>query len=146
MNQTYQEFLEESTNTVKAKRNLGKIILFSTYFVVWIVAMIIFWQINGPLSSAGIDIILRWVLLPLLLLVSTVTVADNNYWGRWNWLCVIVAAVTFATVPHIEFTEELGIATYAFYFPNLMYMAVGIIISVCGIGIGTLMNKKKTIQ
>lgn len=34
MNQTYQEFLEESTNTVKAKRNLGEIILFSTYFII----------------------------------------------------------------------------------------------------------------
>ncbi len=146
MNQTYQEFLEESTNTVKAKRNLGKIILFSTYFVVWIVAMIIFWQIKGPLPSAGIDIILRWVLLPFLLFVSTLTVADNNYWGRYNWLCVIVAAVTFATVPHIEFMVENNTATYTFCFPNLLYMVVGIIVSVCGIGIGTLWNKKKSNQ
>ena len=37
MNQTYQEFLEESTNTVKAKRNLGKIILISTYFIIIII-------------------------------------------------------------------------------------------------------------
>ena len=34
MKHTYQEFLEESTNTVNAKRNLSKIILISTYFVV----------------------------------------------------------------------------------------------------------------
>ena len=44
MKQTYQEFLEESTNTVKAKRNLGKIILLSTYFVIWVVATIVFWK------------------------------------------------------------------------------------------------------
>ena len=34
MKQTYHEFLEESTNTVKAKNNLSKIIILSTYFVV----------------------------------------------------------------------------------------------------------------
>lgn len=141
MNQTYQEFLEESTNTVKAKRDLGKIILFSTYFIVWVVAMIIFWQIKEPMTS-GLDITLRWILLPVLLFVSTVIVAKNNYWGKGNWFCVIGAAITFLTVPYAEFIEEMGKATFTFRFPNLMYMVVGILISICGIGIGTLWNKK----
>lgn len=141
MNQTYQEFLEESTNTVKAKRNLGKIILLSTYFIIWVVAMIIFWLTKGPMTS-GLDIILRWILLPLLLLVSTVTVAKNDYWGKGNWFCVIGAAITFLTVPYTEFVEKMDTATFIFRFPNLMYMVVGIMVSVCGIGIGTIWKKK----
>lgn len=141
MNQTYQEFLEESTNTVKAKRNLGEIILFSTYFIIWVVAMIIFWQTKGLMAS-GFDITLRWILLPLLLLVSTVTVAKNDYWGKGNWFCVIGAAITFLTVPYTEFVEEMGTATFTFRFPNLMYMVVGIIVSIFGIGIGTFWKKK----
>ena len=47
MKQTYQEYLEESTNTVQAKRNLGKIILFSTYFIVWIFAWIYTRTVSG---------------------------------------------------------------------------------------------------
>ena len=141
MNQTYHEFLEESTNTVKAKRNLGEIILFSTYFIIWVVAMIIFWQTKGLMAS-GFDITLRWILLPLLLLVSTVTVAKNDYWGKGNWFCVIGAAITFLTVPYTEFVEEMGTATFTFRFPNLMYMVVGIIVSIFGIGIGTFWKKK----
>ena len=141
MNQTYQEFLEESTNTVKAKRNLGKIILLSTYFIIWVVAMIIFWLTKGPMTS-GLDIILRWILLPLLLLVSTVTVAKNDYWGKGNWFCVIGAAITFLTVPYTEFVEKMDTVTFIFRFPNLMYMVVGIMVSVCGIGIGTIWKKK----
>ena len=42
MKQTYQEFLEESTNTVRAKNNLSKSILLATYFAVWIIAMVVF--------------------------------------------------------------------------------------------------------
>ena len=42
MNQTYQEFLAESTNTVRAKKNLGKIVILSAYFVTWILAMLLF--------------------------------------------------------------------------------------------------------
>ncbi len=143
MNQTYQEFLEESTNTVKAKRNLGKIILFSTYFIVWILAMIVFWLNKSPLLS-GLDITLRWLLLPALLLVSTVTVAKNNYWGKGNWLCVIVGAVTFLTIPYTSYVQEMDIVTITFQFPNFTYMVIGAILSACGIGLGTLWNKKKS--
>ena len=46
MKQTYQEFLEESTNTVKAKNNLSKSIILATYFVVWIIAMVVFWKMQ----------------------------------------------------------------------------------------------------
>lgn len=141
MNRTYQEFLEESTNTVKAKRNLGIIILFSAYFVIWAVAMIIFWQIKGPLTT-GLDVTFRWILLPLFLFISTVMTAKNDYWGKGNWLCVPVAAITFLTVPYTVFAEEMGVTTFTFIFPNFMYMAIGIIISVCGILTGTFWRKK----
>ena len=141
MKQTYQEFLEESTNTVKAKRNLEKIILFSTYFVIWVVAMIVFWQTKGPMTS-GLDITFRWILLPLLLFVSTMVVAKNNYWGKGNWLCIIGGIVTFLTVPYTIFVEEMGMASFTFRFPNLMYAVIGLIISICGIGIGTIWRKK----
>lgn len=141
MNRTYQEFLEESTNTVKAKRNLGIIILFSAYFVIWAVAMIIFWQIKGPLTT-GLDVTFRWILLPLFLFISTVMTAKNDYWGKGNWLCVPVAAITFLTVPYTVFSEEMGVTTFTFIFPNFMYMAIGIIISVCGILTGAFWRKK----
>ena len=39
--QTYQEFLEESTNTVKAKLRLSKTILLATCFIAWIAAMLV---------------------------------------------------------------------------------------------------------
>lgn len=142
MNQTYQEFLEESTNTVKAKKNLGKIILLSTYFIVWVVAMLIFWFITNPMLS-GLGVTLRWILLPALLLVTTVTVAKNNYWGKGNWLCVLAGAVTFLTVPYTHYLQELDMVTITFQFPNFAYMFVGAAISACGIALGTFWNKRK---
>lgn len=141
VNQTYREFLEESTNTVKAKRNLGKTILLSTYFLVWLAAMLVFWQVNGPLTT-GFDIALRWILLPLLLFAASVTVAKNDYWGNGNWFCVIGAAATFLTIPYTAYAESMVMATFTFIFPNFMYMAVGIAVSVCGLAAGMLWRKK----
>ena len=141
MNQTYQDFLEESTNTVKAKTHLGKIILLSTYFIVWVATMIVFWQTKGTMTS-GVTIALKCIVLPFLLLVATVTVAKNDYWGKGNWFCVVGAAITFLTIPYVVFAEEMGTATFTFRLPNFMYMVVGIIVSICGIGIGTFWRKR----
>lgn len=141
MKQTYQEFLEESTNTVKAKRRLEKTILFSTYFLVWTVAMVIFWQVKGPMTFEC-DVVFRWILLPFVLLVTTIFIAKNNYWGKGNWFSVLVAAITYLTVPYTRFMEESGNVTYTFRFPNLGYMLIGILVAVCGICIGSFGNKK----
>lgn len=141
MDQTYQKFLEESTNTVEAKRNLGKIILISTYFIVWVVAMLVFWQTTSSMTPE-LDIIFRRILLPFLLLILTVTVAKNDYWGKGNWFCVIVAAITFLTVPDTEYVEKMDMVTFTFLFPNFMYMVVGIIVSFCGIVLGNLWRKR----
>ena len=141
MKQTYQEFLEESTNTVKAKRNLGKIILLSTYFVIWVVATIVFWKTCGTITN-WLGIVFRWILLPSLLLVTTVTIAKNDYLGKGNWFCVLGAAVTFLTVPYAEYVEEAGLTTFSIQFPNFEYMIIGILVALCGIGIGTFLKKK----
>lgn len=145
MKQTYQEFLEESTNTVKAKRNLSKIIILSTYFVVWLVAMILFWNVTGAMNRE-LDIVLRWILLPVLLFVATVTIAKNNYFGKEKWFCILGAAITFLTVPYTQFVyiHETETATFTFKFPNVIYMIVGILIAVCGLGIGIIWRKRET--
>lgn len=140
MNQTYQDFLEESTNTVKAKKNLSKIIILSTYFVVGIIAMILFWNVAGVMARE-LDIILRWILLPVFLFILTVTVAKNNYFGKGKWLCVIGAAITFLTAPYTQFLFTQETAVFTFRFPNISYMLAGILISFCGLKVGILWNK-----
>lgn len=141
MKQTYQEYLEESTNTVKAKRRLEEIILLSTYFFVWIMAMVIFWQGKGSMTPEC-DIVFRWILLPFVLLVTTVFIARNNYWGKGNWLSVLVAAITYLTVPYSRYIEMSGNVMYTFRFPNLGYMFIGIIVAACGICGGSFWHKK----
>lgn len=138
---TYQEFLEESTNTVKAKKNLGKIILLATYFLSWATAMVVFWLAKGP-ETAVLDIVFRWLLLPLLLLASAINVAKNDYWGKGNWFCVPVAAVTFLTIPCTKFIEQAGSAMFSFQFPNPLYMLSGIVVSALGLVIGAFWRKK----
>ena len=141
MNHNYREFLEESTNTVKAKRRLEKIALFSAYFFVWSIAMVVFWLVKKPVPSE-FYVVIRWILLPLVSLATTIFIAKNNYWGKGNWFAVLIAAITYLTVPYTKFIETSGAVTYTFRFPNWGFMIIGIIVASCGIGIGSFCNRK----
>ena len=147
--QTYMEYLEETTNTVKSKRNLEKVILFSAYFLVWAIAEVVFWSVRGPITT-GCNVIFRWILLPLLTLVTTAIIVRNNYWGKANWFSVLAAAVAFLTIPYTKFVAE-GIAdanvettiSFVFKWPNFSYMAIGVFVALCGIWIGSILRDKK---
>lgn len=147
--QTYMEYLEETTNTVKSKRNLGKVILFSAYFLVWAIAEVFFWSVRSPLTTRC-DVIFRWILLPLLTLVTTAIIARNNYWGKANWFSVLAAAVTFLTIPYTKLISE-GIAdanvettiSFVFKWPNFGYMVIGVFAASCGIWIGSILRDQK---
>ena len=148
VDKNYCEFLEESTSTVKAKRKVEKIILFSTYFIVWAIALLITWLIKAPVS-ADLNLIFKWILLPLILFSGTVIVAKNDYFGKGNWFCVIAAALTFLTVPFVSYVETpqsvdgMASLAYIFIFPDFTYMLVGAVISVIGIVVGTLWKRRK---
>lgn len=102
--------------------------------------MVIFWQARGSMTFEC-DAVLRWILLPSVLLVTTIFIAKNNYWGKGNWFSVPVAAITYLTVPYIKIIEEPGYTIYTYRIPNLGYMLIGIVVAACGIYVGSLVKK-----
>lgn len=147
--QTYMEYLEESTNTVKAKKTLEKAILFSVYFLVWAIAETLFLLVKGPTAN-DCGVIFRWILLPLFTLVAAAIIARNDYWGRANWFSVLAAAVLFFATPYTRYAVEHMTAadagttvSYIFIWPNFGYMAIGALVALCGIGIGSFLRAQK---
>ena len=148
VDKNYCEFLEESTNTVNAKRRVEKNILFSAYFIVWAIALLITWLVKAPFA-ADLNFILKWIVLPLILLSGTVIVAKNDYFGKGNWFCILAAALTFLTVPFVSYVQTpqsvdgMASLAYVFIFPDFTYMLVGAILAAVGITVGTVWRKRK---
>lgn len=143
MNQTYQEFLEESTNTVKAKKNMEKATVISTYFIAWIVTMFVIWKGNISMTSS-FNIIFVWITMPLVTFILSIIIGKNKYWKKGNLFCILLATITFYVVPKTSFIVEQDIATYSVQFPNFTYMVIGFIISSIGVLIGKFFSKKNT--
>ena len=89
MNQTYQEFLEESTNTVKAKKNMEKATVISTYFIAWIVTMFVIWKGNISMTSS-FNIIFVWITMPLVTFILSIIIGKNKYWKKYYYQAYLI--------------------------------------------------------
>ena len=146
MDQNYQEFLEESTNTVKAKKNMSKVIIITAYFIIWIALMVIFWGFGSNVTK-GFETALKYTAFPLFLLIACIFTAKNDLFGKLKWLGTLIATVTFMVIPYTQskYVVINGV-TYdeiMYRSPNLIYALIGLIVSLLGLVAGTIIRKNK---
>ena len=61
----YLDYLEESTNTVRSRREQSLLILLCVYLGIWAVSVLFFWLLTGPDDAMGYGIVFLWLVLPL---------------------------------------------------------------------------------
>ncbi len=64
----YLDYLEESTNTVRSRREQSLLILLCVYLGIWAVSVLFFWLLTGPDDAMGYGIVFLWLVLPVALL------------------------------------------------------------------------------
>ncbi len=143
---SYLEYLEESTNTVKSKNNLSKIIMLASYLCIWAVTLIEFWIIMDPADAMGYSIMHLWIVLPITTLVVSIVIAKNGYWGRRKWVSSLILGAMYMLAGYSTFSLANMLSFDKFNMPDLGMFAIGVIISVTGLVIGTLAGQKKKIS
>ena len=59
----YLDYLEESTNTVRSRREQSLLILLCVYLGIWAVSVLFFWLLTGPDDAMGYGIVFLWLRL-----------------------------------------------------------------------------------
>lgn len=78
----YLNYLEESTNTVKSRRRLGKLVLVAAYLVIWAVSVAFFWLAVSGSDAGAYAVLVIWGAIPLTTFVISLLIGANGYWGR----------------------------------------------------------------
>lgn len=144
--------LDESTNTVKSRNRLFKLIEVGGYLLITALVIIGFWTLPDPTDIMAYVLLTFYLLLPTTILVSSLFVGLDYGWGKARWLMLLFYGTmfmltTFGTMflssnlgDEMNFWDILeGFSFFAFL--------VGVGFSAVGMGIGTLVrflvNKKK---
>ncbi len=139
----YLDYLEESTNTVKSNDRKAKTILISSYLVIWAFAIIVFWFFTSGSDAMGYSLMYLWVLLPVTTFIFSLLIGKNDYWGRWKWLAAIIFGIMYMLAEYATFSAANMTSFDKFNMPQFGMIFGGAVISLIGLGIGTLVNRIK---
>lgn len=95
MAKNYIEYLEESTNVVKSKRNLGQIIVCATSLLIWVLALVVFWFFTDGVGAFGYSLMFLYFILPINILVTSLVFGLKNYWGKGKFVLPFINGILY---------------------------------------------------
>lgn len=143
----YLNYLEESTNTVKSRRRLGKLVLVAAYLVIWAVSVAFFWLAVSGSDAGAYAVLVIWGAIPLTTFVISLLIGANGYWGRRKWWAVPILALMYTLIPFLTFTlanaASTGISAgdITMHLDDLITLPIGAAVSAVGLAVGTGIEK-----
>ena len=139
----YTTFLEESTNVVRSKNRLAKIILTAVYLGIWALGLFDYWVLMSPSDVMGFALMFFWLLLPVSTLTVSLVIGRNGYWGKRSWFLVPILGGMHALAECGTFCMSHWLAFGLFRLPEPGTFLAGALLSAAGLGIGKLLRRKK---
>ena len=139
----YYNYLEESTNVVKSNTKKEKLILIASYIVVWAIAMVTFWFFNAAEDAMGYSLMYLWIILPVTTLVVSFFIGKYDMWGKAKWIAAPILGIMYMLAEYGTFSMANNVAFGKINPPEWKMIVIDIAISIMGIGIGTLLSRKK---
>lgn len=139
LNGTYKEYLEESTNTVKSRERLAKVILIIGTLLIWTLCAL------APLYIGNVRIAqIAYDIIPITFFFSSAIIGTRDYFGKFKWISVLVFALMYFCVGTVDELTVNGEFYRTVIWGNPINLFIGASVSIAGITIGTLIHKKKT--
>ena len=139
----YTTFLEESTNVVRSKNRLAKIILTAVYLGIWALGLFVYWVLMSPSDVMGFALMFFWLLLPVSTLTVSLVIGRNDYWGKGKWLAVLAFGGMHTLAEFGTFKVGIMMAFGRIQAPSWELFLAGAATAAAGMGIGTLLRRKK---
>ena len=130
--------LDETTNIVKSKNRLRKVLLISVYISIWVACILFYWIFSGPTDAMVYSLFVFWGILPITSLIISAIVGKDDFKPTIKISVVILLGIMSMLCEY--FTYSLGnmVAFDKFNIPNPDALFGGILISAIGMGIGCL--------
>ena len=141
---SYIDYLEESTNVVKSKQRLSKIILSSAYLLIWAFSIIMFWFFTDGSDAMGYSLMHLWIIQPISIFVVSIIIGINNFGGPYKWIFTAIAGVMYMLSEYATFSLANTASFGNINTPNWGMVVAGMVISAIAMGIGVLINKIKS--
>ena len=141
----YLEYIEESTNTVKSKTRLSKLLVVLSYLVIWAFNIMASWRFSaGSITEAQAGGV-QWLMLPAVTIILSLLIGKNNYWGKHKWLAPIGFGLMFMLSVYASYGMRESLNFNRVDLQTLSFFFIGTIASMIGMALGhTLFADEKS--
>lgn len=140
---SYIDYLDESTNVVKSKTKISKLMLILSYLIIWAVAIILFWFTPAADDAIGYSLTFLWVILPVTTFVISLLISKNNYWGSRKWIGSIGFGIMYMLAEYATFKMANNVTFNKVNVPEFGMIIAGAIVSLIGMSIGHIVFTRK---
>ena len=132
----YLDYIEESTNTVKSKTRLSKLLLVLSYLVIWAFNIMASWRFSaGSITEAQAGGA-QWIMLPAATIILSLLIGKNNYWGKHKWLAPIGFGLMFMLSVYASYGMRESLNFNRVDLQTLSFFFIGMIASMIGLALG----------
>ena len=139
----YLNYLEESTNAVRSRREQSLLILLCAYLSIWSVSVLVFWLFTGPTDGMGYGIVFLWLVLPVAAFVVSLLIGRGGYGGKRNWLLPLAFGAMYMLAEYATFTLANMLSVGILRLPHLSLLLRGTVVSAAGFWFGALPRRRK---
>ena len=141
--QTYKEFLEESTDTVKSNEKKSKLAIILVTLGIWALSVIAFVLVHAGIDNEGYGMVITWAVLPVTFFVVSYIIGVRDYFGRLKWLAAPIFGIMYALSGFATTIEAENAAYKMVRWPDFTKLPVGLLISLAGIAVGLYVSSRK---
>ena len=120
----YLDYIEESTNVVKSKVKLSKLILILSYLVIWAFNIMVSWFFSAESISEAQAGAFQWLVLPVATIVISLLIGKNDFWGKRKWLSVYASY----GMRENSIFNQIDLQTITLFFIGAIASVIGIVL------------------
>lgn len=131
------QYLAESTDTVKSRQKLARLIPVAVYLVIWAMSVVVFW-LGGRNDAMGYSLTVFYLVLPLTTLVLSVFVGWDETWRELRWVMLLFFGAMYMLAGFATFLLANAVAFAKINLPEPEQMLPGILCSAVGLAVGAV--------
>ena len=131
----YLDYIEESTNVVKSKVKLSKLILILSYLVIWAFHIMVAWVFSAESISEAQAGAFQWLVLPVATIVISLLIGKNDFWGKRKWFAPIGFGLMFLLSVYASYGmrensifNQIDLQTITLFFIGAIASVIGIVL------------------
>ena len=131
----YLDYIEESTNVVKSKVKLSKMILILSYLVIWAFNIMVSWLFSAESITEAQAGAFQWLVLPVATIVISLLIGKNNFWGKGKWFAPIGFGLMFLLSIYASYGmrenpifNQIDLQTITLFFIGAIASVIGIVL------------------